>query len=456
MVLYTLLCHISILDSLPAGVPQILINRERLHYLNFDVELLGNCDNIVAELCRRLGDSWDHIASKGPLLEQVLLSNLPTPPASPDQQLNSREENICSVGKSVEMDDTQVSSSSSVDFQGASNSCISVKATESGSGDSSHAGPSTDKLSSKEHHHHHHHHHHNHHHPKSQPKLVAPSYTEEPDIVEESVSSSSVAAGNSSANQHSSEQDLDRLVSAGHKKDVVYEPDQGSSTSHHHHHHHNHHHHHQHHHHHHHQESASSSHSGHTQESHQHHHHLGRQGSQSPSHRTTVPPGVVDDQHQRPSSGPSQHAAQIPESTLELSSDSALRPSTSYAEKKRLHSCEQTQREEPEVKKPKLYPDTVDSNFPDTLVASETRDIPRGDSVDRVETVAKMDGACSNPGASVDMSNKDETDCNDDPEENGHGETGEDDLEELQRAFFDRPRVSIAERLASKCLPKSG
>ena len=108
------------------------------------------------------------------------------------------------------------------------------------------------------------------------------------------------------------------------------------------------------------------------------------------------------------------------------------------------------------MKKPKLYPDTVDSNCPDTLVTSETRDIPRGDSVDRVETVAKMDGACSNPGASVDMSNKDEADCNDDPEENGHGETGEDDLEELQRAFFDRPRVSIAERLASKCLPKSG
>ncbi|RUS90093.1 hypothetical protein EGW08_002135 [Elysia chlorotica] len=58
-------------NSLPAGVPQILINRERLHYLNFDVELLGNCDNIVAELCRRLGETWDHVVPQEPLLEQA-------------------------------------------------------------------------------------------------------------------------------------------------------------------------------------------------------------------------------------------------------------------------------------------------------------------------------------------------------------------------------------------------
>lgn len=33
-------------------VPQILINRERLPHMNFDVELLGDSDVIVDHLCR--------------------------------------------------------------------------------------------------------------------------------------------------------------------------------------------------------------------------------------------------------------------------------------------------------------------------------------------------------------------------------------------------------------------
>jgi len=41
-------------EILPARVPQILINRERLPHKTFDIELLGNCDVIINELCRRL------------------------------------------------------------------------------------------------------------------------------------------------------------------------------------------------------------------------------------------------------------------------------------------------------------------------------------------------------------------------------------------------------------------
>eukprot|EP01135_Chromosphaera_perkinsii_P001937 Nk52_evm4s213 gene=Nk52_evmTU4s213 len=40
----------SVPNLLPAHVPQILINREPLPHKNFDVELLGNCDEIVAYL----------------------------------------------------------------------------------------------------------------------------------------------------------------------------------------------------------------------------------------------------------------------------------------------------------------------------------------------------------------------------------------------------------------------
>nr|XP_042895951.1 NAD-dependent protein deacetylase sirtuin-1 isoform X3 [Parasteatoda tepidariorum] len=45
-------------SSIPTNVPQILINREPLKQLNFDIELLGDCDVIIGELCRRLEDEW--------------------------------------------------------------------------------------------------------------------------------------------------------------------------------------------------------------------------------------------------------------------------------------------------------------------------------------------------------------------------------------------------------------
>lgn len=41
-------------ELLPAHIPQILINRERLPHKSFDIELLGNCDVIVSQLCLRL------------------------------------------------------------------------------------------------------------------------------------------------------------------------------------------------------------------------------------------------------------------------------------------------------------------------------------------------------------------------------------------------------------------
>ena len=37
--------------ALPNNVPQILINREPLRHMVFDVELLGDCDIIVNQLC---------------------------------------------------------------------------------------------------------------------------------------------------------------------------------------------------------------------------------------------------------------------------------------------------------------------------------------------------------------------------------------------------------------------
>ncbi|KAJ6216180.1 hypothetical protein RDWZM_007337 [Blomia tropicalis] len=45
-------------NSIPENIPQILINREPLNHLNFDVELLGDCDIIIKYLCKRLGSDW--------------------------------------------------------------------------------------------------------------------------------------------------------------------------------------------------------------------------------------------------------------------------------------------------------------------------------------------------------------------------------------------------------------
>ncbi|KAF9972201.1 NAD-dependent histone deacetylase sir2 [Actinomortierella ambigua] len=50
----------DIMAQLPARVPQILINRTPIIHMNFDVQLLGNCDTIVAELCRRAGWELTH------------------------------------------------------------------------------------------------------------------------------------------------------------------------------------------------------------------------------------------------------------------------------------------------------------------------------------------------------------------------------------------------------------
>lgn len=47
----------EIAPFLPPGVPQMYISREPVKHIDFDIDLLGDCDVVVAELCRRAG--WD-------------------------------------------------------------------------------------------------------------------------------------------------------------------------------------------------------------------------------------------------------------------------------------------------------------------------------------------------------------------------------------------------------------
>lgn len=47
----------EVVPFLPAHIPQIYISRTPVSHINFDIDLLGDCDVVVAELCRRAG--WD-------------------------------------------------------------------------------------------------------------------------------------------------------------------------------------------------------------------------------------------------------------------------------------------------------------------------------------------------------------------------------------------------------------
>ncbi|KAM7385900.1 hypothetical protein PAMP_001945 [Pampus punctatissimus] len=68
-------------NSIPHEVPQVLINREQLPHLNFDVELLGDCDVIVNELCHRLGGDFEQLCYNTARLAEITEK----PPRLPEQ-----------------------------------------------------------------------------------------------------------------------------------------------------------------------------------------------------------------------------------------------------------------------------------------------------------------------------------------------------------------------------------
>uniref|UniRef100_A0A224XMH2 protein acetyllysine N-acetyltransferase n=1 Tax=Panstrongylus lignarius TaxID=156445 RepID=A0A224XMH2_9HEMI len=78
-------------SSLPSHVPQVLINRERLPHMNFDVELLGDSDVVVDHLCRILGGDWKEICWRdNPLTDCT--ETLPVNVSCSSDSLSSEEE----------------------------------------------------------------------------------------------------------------------------------------------------------------------------------------------------------------------------------------------------------------------------------------------------------------------------------------------------------------------------
>lgn len=50
----------EIVSWLPSHIPQIYVSRQAVSHINFDIDLLGDCDIVVTELCRRLGWPLKH------------------------------------------------------------------------------------------------------------------------------------------------------------------------------------------------------------------------------------------------------------------------------------------------------------------------------------------------------------------------------------------------------------
>jgi NAD+-dependent protein deacetylase SIR2 len=53
-------------DFVRPEVPQIYISREPIADIDFDIQLLGDCDVVVGELCRAAGTGWE---LKHPMLD---------------------------------------------------------------------------------------------------------------------------------------------------------------------------------------------------------------------------------------------------------------------------------------------------------------------------------------------------------------------------------------------------
>ncbi|KAK0709580.1 DHS-like NAD/FAD-binding domain-containing protein [Lasiosphaeria miniovina] len=69
----------EVVPFLPSNIPQIYISRTPVSHVNFDIDLLGDCDIVVSELCRRAG--WDlkhEMIPEGQVISTTLADGYPS------------------------------------------------------------------------------------------------------------------------------------------------------------------------------------------------------------------------------------------------------------------------------------------------------------------------------------------------------------------------------------------
>lgn len=112
-------------SSIDPSIPQVLINREPLPHLTPDVELLGDCDGIINQICHMLGQGWEDVVHKPTLAESLEL----VPVKESEQQPCNNVETVEKPEKPAQEPDEKIEASKDplrqVDAQAESHSKIS-------------------------------------------------------------------------------------------------------------------------------------------------------------------------------------------------------------------------------------------------------------------------------------------------------------------------------------------
>jgi len=88
----------EIVPFLAPNIPQMYISREPVKHIDFDIDLLGDCDVVVAELCRRAG--WDlkhEMIPEGQRVEVNLVEGYPSRHVFKEEQRGELKEKYVAV-----------------------------------------------------------------------------------------------------------------------------------------------------------------------------------------------------------------------------------------------------------------------------------------------------------------------------------------------------------------------
>lgn len=89
----------EVVPYLPADIPQMYISRDPVSHVNFDIDMLGDCDIIIEELCRRLNWGLEHEALHGGEISIELVEGFTS------RHKIKAVKNDVKVGEEVELED---------------------------------------------------------------------------------------------------------------------------------------------------------------------------------------------------------------------------------------------------------------------------------------------------------------------------------------------------------------
>ncbi|PVU88781.1 hypothetical protein BB560_006339, partial [Smittium megazygosporum] len=99
----------EIMSHLPHTIPQIVINKTPITHLNFDIQLIGNSDDIISYICYRLGWNLKHPKIPGgSCLSDEYISTVQPPISKNSDSDNQSKSNNISQSTDLASDTTQL------------------------------------------------------------------------------------------------------------------------------------------------------------------------------------------------------------------------------------------------------------------------------------------------------------------------------------------------------------